>query len=79
MMTKHEKTKQKIGKQAGAHSCAAPSYSGAKPYQTHDTWTSDGEWIIFRSARSSSQLFVVSEATGGKALSLMAVSVEGGL
>ena len=40
--------------------------SDAKPYQTHDTWTADGEWIIFRSSRggNGSQLFVVSEITG---------------
>jgi oligogalacturonide lyase len=42
------------------------AYSDAKPYQTHDTWTADGEWIIFRSSRggNGSQLFVVSEITG---------------
>ena len=42
------------------------SFSDAKPYQTHDTWTADGEWIIFRSARSGngSQIFVVNEVTG---------------
>ncbi|MDR1417292.1 MAG: oligogalacturonate lyase family protein [Prevotellaceae bacterium] len=42
------------------------AYSDAKPYQTHDTWTSDGDWIIFRSSRGDggSQLFVVSEVTG---------------
>jgi oligogalacturonide lyase len=41
-------------------------YSDAKPYQTHDTWTPDGDWIVFRSSRgdSGSQLFVVSEVTG---------------
>jgi oligogalacturonide lyase len=44
----------------------ASAYSDAKPYQTHDTWTADGEWIIFRSSRggTGSQLFVVSEITG---------------
>jgi oligogalacturonide lyase len=44
----------------------ASSYSDAKPYQTHDTWTSDGQWIIFRSHRggNGSQLFVVNESTG---------------
>jgi oligogalacturonide lyase len=42
------------------------AYSDAKPYQTHDTWTADGEWIIFRSSRggNGAQLFVVSEITG---------------
>lgn len=44
----------------------ASAYSDAKPYQTHDTWTSDGQWIIFRSNRggNGSQLFVVNESTG---------------
>jgi oligogalacturonide lyase len=44
----------------------ASAYSDAKPYQTHDSWTSDGQWIIFRSNRSGngSQLFVVNESTG---------------
>jgi oligogalacturonide lyase len=44
----------------------ASEYSDAKPYQTHDTWTADGEWIIFRSSRSSNggQIFVVHEVTG---------------
>ena len=41
------------------------SFSDSKPYQTHDTWTADGEWIIFRSARGGgSQIFVVNEVTG---------------
>ena len=44
----------------------ASEYSDAKPYHTHDTWTSDGQWIIFRSQRggNGSQLFVVNENTG---------------
>lgn len=44
----------------------ASEHSDAKPYQTHETWTSDGEWIIFRSDRggNGSQLFVVHETTG---------------
>ncbi|MDR3219445.1 MAG: oligogalacturonate lyase family protein [Dysgonamonadaceae bacterium] len=44
----------------------ASSFSDAKPYQTHDTWTSDGKWIIFHSQRggNGSQLFVVNELTG---------------
>ncbi|MDR2805130.1 MAG: oligogalacturonate lyase family protein [Dysgonamonadaceae bacterium] len=44
----------------------ASAYSDAKPYQTHDTWTADGQWIIFRSQRggNGSQLFVVNEITG---------------
>ncbi|MFO1447169.1 MAG: hypothetical protein U1F61_03235 [Opitutaceae bacterium] len=38
----------------------------AKPYQTHTTWTADGEWIIFRSSRGSQgpQAFLVHETTG---------------
>lgn len=38
----------------------------AKPYQTHTTWTSDGQWIVFRSNRGGdgSQAFVVNETTG---------------
>lgn len=42
------------------------SYSDAKPYQTHDTWTADGKWIFFRSGRgdNGSQLFVVNEESG---------------
>jgi oligogalacturonide lyase len=44
----------------------ASSYSDAKPYQPHDTWTADGSWIVFRSARgdNGSQLFLVHEETG---------------
>ena len=42
------------------------SFSDSKPYQTHDTWTADGDWIIFRSTRggNGSQIFVVNEITG---------------
>ncbi len=38
----------------------------AKPYQTHTTWTADGEWIIFRSNRgdNGSQAFLVHERDG---------------
>ena len=38
----------------------------SKPYQTHTTWTADGQWIIFRSDRGGhgSQAFVVNETTG---------------
>ncbi len=45
----------------------ASSFSDSKPYQTHDTWTADGNWIIFRSTRDggkNGQIFVVSEITG---------------
>ena len=38
----------------------------SKPYQTHTTWTADGQWIIFRSARggNGSQAFLVNETSG---------------
>ena len=38
----------------------------SKPYQTHPTWTADGQWILFRSDRGGSgpQAFVVNERTG---------------
>jgi oligogalacturonide lyase len=38
----------------------------AKPYQTHTTWTADGQWILFRSDRAGSgpQAFLVHERTG---------------
>ncbi|HYO23483.1 MAG TPA: hypothetical protein VEQ85_00880 [Lacipirellulaceae bacterium] len=41
-------------------------FSDAKPYQTHTTWTSDGQWILFRSERAGDeqQAFVVNERTG---------------
>ncbi|WP_156610925.1 oligogalacturonate lyase family protein [Auraticoccus cholistanensis] len=37
-----------------------------KPYQTHPTWTADGEWVLFRSERggNGSQAFLVHEARG---------------
>ena len=40
--------------------------SDSKPYQTHTTWTADGEWIIFRSSRGDSgpQYFLVHEQRG---------------
>lgn len=38
----------------------------AKPYQTHTTWTADGQWILARSNRggNGSQAFLVHELTG---------------
>ncbi len=38
----------------------------SKPYQTHTTWTADGQWIIFRSKRGGhgSQAFLVNERSG---------------
>lgn len=42
------------------------SFNDQKPYQTHPTWTSDGQWIVFRSDRAGpiSQAFVVNETSG---------------
>ena len=42
------------------------TFNDSKPYQTHDTWTADGQWIVFRSNRSKqgSQIFVVNEKSG---------------
>lgn len=41
-------------------------FSDSKPYQTHTTWTSDGQWILFRSERGGDgrQAFVVNERSG---------------
>jgi oligogalacturonide lyase len=41
----------------------------SKPYQTHQTWTRDGEWILFRSNRSAelgggAQAYLVHEQRG---------------
>lgn len=36
----------------------------AKIYQTHNQWTSDGEWIIFRSGRVKGEAMAVHEETG---------------
>lgn len=38
----------------------------SKPYQTHPTWTADGEWILFRSDRAGdgAQAFLVHENDG---------------
>lgn len=35
-----------------------------KIYQTHPDWTSDGQWVIFRSNRGGGQVFAVNETTG---------------
>ncbi|MBE1608569.1 TolB family protein [Actinopolymorpha pittospori] len=44
-----------------AHPAGSP-----KPYQTHPTWTTDGDWILFRSDRSGdgSQAYLVHERDG---------------
>jgi oligogalacturonide lyase len=58
----------------------ASEYSDAKPYQTHETWTADGEWIVFRSTRggNGSQIFAVHEATGAIVQLTDAPAVNGG-
>jgi oligogalacturonide lyase len=36
----------------------------SKIYQTHNQWTSDGQWVIFRSNRVSGEAMAVNEITG---------------
>ena len=36
----------------------------SKIYQTHNQWTSDGKWLIFRSNRVKGEALAVNEATG---------------
>lgn len=36
----------------------------SKIYQTHNQWTSDGEWLIFRSGRAKGEAIAVHERTG---------------
>lgn len=36
----------------------------AKIYQTHNQWTSDGQWLIFRSGRAKGEVLAVNEQTG---------------
>src|SRR6187431_2589181 len=36
----------------------------SKIYQTHNQWTSDGEWLIFRSNRVRGEAMAVNEKTG---------------
>jgi oligogalacturonide lyase len=36
----------------------------AKIYQTHNQWTSDGQWLIFRSGRVKGEAMAVNETTG---------------
>src|SRR5215211_1160261 len=35
-----------------------------KIYQTHTQWTSDGQWVIFRSGRARNEAIAVNEKTG---------------
>src|SRR5256714_11334811 len=39
-------------------------FGDAKIYQTHNQWTSDGQWLIFRSGRVPGEAMAVNEATG---------------
>lgn len=36
----------------------------SKIYQTHNQWTSDGQWLIFRSNRTRNEAFAVNEQNG---------------
>jgi oligogalacturonide lyase len=36
----------------------------SKIYQTHNQWTSDGQWLIFRSGRARGEAIAVNEKTG---------------
>src|SRR5215213_11225928 len=36
----------------------------SKIYQTHNQWTSDGNWLIFRSGRVKGEALAVNEKTG---------------
>ena len=39
-------------------------YGDSKIYQTHTQWTSDGQWVIFRSGRARNEAMAVNETTG---------------
>lgn len=39
-------------------------YGDSKIYQTHSQWTSDGQWVVFRSGRARNEAFAVNEKTG---------------
>ena len=39
-------------------------YGDSKIYQTHEQWTADGEWLIFRSNRARNEALAVNEKTG---------------
>lgn len=49
------------------------SAGDSKIYQTHNQWTSDGEWLIFRSNRVPGEAMAVNEKTG-----VMVQVTEGG-
>src|SRR6476620_12005788 len=36
----------------------------SKIYQTHNQWTSDGKWLIYRSSRVHGEAMAVNEETG---------------
>src|SRR3954467_13024975 len=36
----------------------------SKIYQTHNQWTADGQWLIFRSGRVKDEAMAVNEQTG---------------
>ena len=36
----------------------------SKIYQTHNQWTSDGRWVVFRSNRVAGEAMAVNEETG---------------
>ena len=36
----------------------------SKIYQTHNQWTSDGQWLIFRSSRAKGEAMAINETTG---------------
>jgi len=40
------------------------SFGDSKIYPTHNQWTSDGQWIIFRSRRVRGEVMAVNEKTG---------------
>ncbi len=39
-------------------------FGDSKIYQTHNQWTSDGQWLIFRSGRVKGEAMAVNETTG---------------
>ena len=36
----------------------------SKIYQTHNQWTADGKWVVFRSDRANGEALAVNEETG---------------